>query len=209
MLNMNRSSCASGSGYVPSSSIGFCVASTKNGCSSGYVRPAAVTWYSCIASSSAACVFGGVRLISSARMICAKIGPFTNRSRRPPSPSSRISVPVMSDGIRSGVNWMRLKSRSRIAASVLIRSVLARPGTPVMRQCPPVNSASSTCSTTSSCPTMTFRSSPRIRSRPSATCSALALTASIDLQMADCLQKVAHYDRIGRSAGHLQAGLSA
>ena len=43
MLNMKRSSCASGSGYVPSSSIGFCVANTKNGGSSGYVRPAAVT----------------------------------------------------------------------------------------------------------------------------------------------------------------------
>ena len=28
MWNMNRSSCASGSGYVPSSSIGFCVAKT-------------------------------------------------------------------------------------------------------------------------------------------------------------------------------------
>ena len=39
------------------------------------MRPAAVTWYSCIASSSAACVFGGVRLISSARMMFAKIGP--------------------------------------------------------------------------------------------------------------------------------------
>ena len=31
MLNMNRSSCASGSGYVPSCSIGFCVAIVKNG----------------------------------------------------------------------------------------------------------------------------------------------------------------------------------
>ena len=34
MLNMKRSSWASGSGYVPSSSIGFCVAKTKNGSSS-------------------------------------------------------------------------------------------------------------------------------------------------------------------------------
>jgi hypothetical protein len=84
MLNMKRSSWASGSGYVPSSSIGFCVARTKKGRSSWYVRPAAVTWYSCIASSSAACVFGGVRLISSARMICAKIGPLTNRRLRMP-----------------------------------------------------------------------------------------------------------------------------
>ena len=33
-----------------------------------------------MASSSAACVFGGVRLISSASRMCAKIGPFTNRS---------------------------------------------------------------------------------------------------------------------------------
>ena len=37
-------------------------------------------------------------------------------------------MPVMSDGIRSGVNWMRLKSRSRMSASVLISSVFARPG---------------------------------------------------------------------------------
>src|SRR6478752_2529102 len=29
-----------------------------------------------------------------------------------------MSVPVMSDGIRSGVNWMRLKRRSRTCASV-------------------------------------------------------------------------------------------
>ena len=38
------------------------------------------------------------------------------------------SVPVMSAGIRSGVNWMRLKSSDRHLASVLIISVLARPG---------------------------------------------------------------------------------
>ena len=34
-LKMNRSSCASGSGYVPSISSGFWVARTKNGASSG------------------------------------------------------------------------------------------------------------------------------------------------------------------------------
>ena len=54
----------------------------------------------------------------------------------------------MSAGIRSGVNWMRLNDRSRICATVLISSVLARPGTPVIRQCPPVNSAISTWSMT-------------------------------------------------------------
>ena len=35
-----------------------------------------VTWCSCIASSSAACTLAGARLISSARMIWAKSGPF-------------------------------------------------------------------------------------------------------------------------------------
>ena len=130
------------------------------------MRPAAVTWRSCIASSSAAWVFGGVRLISSASTICANTGPFTNRRERVPFCSSRNSVPVMSDGIRSGVNWMRLKLRSSTSASVLISSVLARPGTPVIRQCPPVNSAVSTRSITSSWPTMTLRISERIALAP-------------------------------------------
>ena len=39
-----------------------------------------------------------------------------------------MSVPVMSDGIRSGVNWMRLNFRSSTCASVAISSVFARPG---------------------------------------------------------------------------------
>ena len=43
-----------------------------------------MTWYSCIASSSADCVFGGVRLISSARMMLAKIGPGMKRIARDP-----------------------------------------------------------------------------------------------------------------------------
>src|SRR4249920_2308133 len=64
-----------------------------------------------------------------------------------------------------------------MSASVLISSVFARPGTPVIRQWPPVNSAMSTCSTTSSWPTMTLRSSVRIRSRPAATLSALTVAA--------------------------------
>ena len=42
---------------------------------------------SCMASSNADCVLGGVRLISSARMMFAKIGPLTNtRSRLPVRP---------------------------------------------------------------------------------------------------------------------------
>src|SRR5438094_3180310 len=63
-------------------------------------------------------------------------------------------------------------------ASVLISSVFARPGTPVIRQWPPVNSAIRTCSITSSCPTITFRSSARIRTRPWATFSGLTVVAT-------------------------------
>ena len=84
--------------------------------------------FSCIASSSAAWVFGGVRLISSASRICAKIGPFTNRRLRWPFSSSSTSVPVMSAGIRSGVNWIRLNDRSRISRERLDQQRLRQTG---------------------------------------------------------------------------------
>ncbi len=88
-----------------------------------------------MACRSAAWVFGGVRLISSARSRLAKIGPGTKRKARFPVvwSSSSTSVPVMSDGMRSGVNWMRLKERSRASATVEMRSVFASPGTPTKR----------------------------------------------------------------------------
>ncbi len=50
-----------------------------------------------------------------------------------------MSVPVMSLGIRSGVNWMRLNTRPRVCAMVRTSSVLAVPGRPVIRQWPPTN----------------------------------------------------------------------
>ena len=130
--NMKRSSCASGSGYVPSCSIGFCVASTKNGFGNSYVRPATVTLRSCIACSSAACVFGGARLISSASTMFANTGPGAKRNARLPVPgsSSINSVPVMSLGIRSGVNCTRENVRSRARETVCTSSVFASPGTP-------------------------------------------------------------------------------
>ena len=64
--NKNRSSCASGKGYVPSCSIGFCVAITMNSAGSGYVTEPTVIWRSPIASSSADCTFAGARFTSSA-----------------------------------------------------------------------------------------------------------------------------------------------
>ena len=113
-----------------------------------------------MACSRAACVLGGVRLISSASRMLVKTGPSMNRNDRlPRSSSSSTFVPVMSEGIRSGVNWMRLKLTSRISASVLTINVLARPGTPSSRQWPRVKIAANNCSITSFWPTMIFCSS--------------------------------------------------
>ena len=126
MRTRKRSSWASGSGYVPSYSIGFCVASTRNGGSSRCVVFSIVTWRSCIASSSAACVFGGARLISSARRRLAKTGP--GRNTNSAVRWSKICEPVTSPGIRSGVNWIRAKRRDVACANERAISVLARPG---------------------------------------------------------------------------------
>src|SRR5262245_7662178 len=111
-----------------------------------------------MASRWAAWVLGGVRLISSASTMLSNTGPGRKVNLRLPVSGSswRMSVPVMSAGIRSGVNWMRLKERARIFETVLTRSVLARPGTPTSRQWPRLNSAISNCSTTCFWPTMTL-----------------------------------------------------
>ena len=89
---------------MPSNSMGFWVANTVNVADSGCPTPSIVTVRSCIASSSAACVFAGARLISSASTRSAKIGPGRNVNSRAPLKSV---TPVMSAGIKSGVNWMR------------------------------------------------------------------------------------------------------
>ena len=68
-----------------------------------------------------------------------------------------MSVPVMSPGIRSGVNWMRRKTSPSVWARVRTSNVLAVPGKPVMRQWPPTKRAIITCSSTSSWPTITRR----------------------------------------------------
>ena len=72
---MNRSTWASGRAYVPSVSIGFWVASTRNGSGTLWVSWPIVTWRSCITSSSALWTLAGARLISSARSRFVKTGP--------------------------------------------------------------------------------------------------------------------------------------
>ena len=149
---MNRSTCASGSGYVPSDSIGFCVAMTRNGDGTGWVSLPIVTCRSCITSSSADCTLAGARLISSASRKLQKTGPssMSNSSLL----ARYIRVPTRSAGTRSGVNWTRSKLPPKTSATVFTVSVFARPGTPSIRRWPPASRQTKTRSSISSCPAM-------------------------------------------------------
>ncbi len=73
-----------------------------NGCGSGCVWLSTVICDSFIASSSADCVFGVVRLISSATMMLAKIGPGLNSNSR--AAGLYTLTPITSLGSRSEVN---------------------------------------------------------------------------------------------------------
>ena len=141
---------------MPSISIGFWVAITRNGRGRGRVSPATVTARSCMASSSADWVLGVARLTSSASTRLAKIGPGRKRKlRRPASSSSSTWVPRMSAGMRSGVNWTRLKGRSTADDSVLRSMVLPSPGTPSSRTWPSHSMHTRTSRTSSAWPTIT------------------------------------------------------
>ena len=85
-----------------------------------------------------------------------------------------MRVPTRSDGIRSGVNWMRVKVPLSVLASVDTVSVLPRPGTPSSRQWPLARRATSTRSSTRSWPTMTRRIS-------NSTCSSAAPACATDI----------------------------
>src|SRR6266566_1197568 len=123
---VKRSSWASGSGYVPSYSIGFCVAITMNGLASSFVTPSIVTCCSCMHSSRAACVLGEARLISSTSRRLANTGPGRNSNSF--ERWSKTLTPVTSDGSRSGVNWSREKEQSSERASAFASIVFPTPG---------------------------------------------------------------------------------
>src|ERR1035441_7493417 len=150
-LRKKRSSWASGSGYVPSYSIGFWVATTRNRPPRGIRWPSLVTWRSSIASRSAAWVLAGARLISSASSVSVKIGP--GRNSKVPLSGRYTLVPMMSEGSRSGVNCTLLKPASIDAARQRATRVLAVPGTPASSTCPRQRTASSSPSITCCCPT--------------------------------------------------------
>src|SRR5262245_47017595 len=168
-LNMKRSSWASGSGYVPSCSIGFCVARTKKSRGRGWLWPSTVTVRSCMASSSAACVLGGVRLISSASSTSVNSGPRVNVNLLVWK-SNRL-VPRMSPGRRSGVNWMRFPSSPRQAANERTSSVLPMPGTPSSSTWPSASSAIVSMRSSSDCPITTRPTSRSRLSHSARTCS--------------------------------------
>ena len=88
--------------------------------------PSTVTVRSAIASSSADCVLGVARLISSARKTLAKTGP--GRKTNAPVLRSRTGEPVMSAGSRSGVHWMRLVLADIVVLMARASTVLPVPG---------------------------------------------------------------------------------
>ena len=142
--------------------MGFCVASTMNGSGIWCVTPSTVTWRSSIASSSADCVFGVARLISSASTTCAMIGP--GRNSKSPVFWLKIDTPLTSLGSRSGVNWMRRKLHPAEMARLRARIVLPTPGTSSISTCPWHSSAISACRTSASFPMITFSTLAMIRS---------------------------------------------
>src|SRR5437764_7095999 len=99
---------------------------TMNGLPSSYVCPSTVTWFSCMHSRSAACVFGEARLISSTRSRFAKTGPGLNSNSF--ERWLKTFTPVTSEGSRSGVNWSRENDASSERASAFASIVFPTPG---------------------------------------------------------------------------------
>ena len=100
------------------------------------MTPSIVTCCSAIASSSADCVFGIARLISSTRTTFANTGPGRNSKSR--SRWSKTERPVTSVGCRSGVHWMRaFVAPSTLPAIARASTVFAVPGTSSRRTWPP------------------------------------------------------------------------
>src|ERR1700686_3161060 len=139
--------------------MGFCVAKTVKNCDKGCVAPSMVIWRSSMASSTAACVRGGLRLAWAARSRSVKSGPRCSAKLL----VERLStlLPMMSAGIRSEVHCTRRNSRSNSRAKLLMTSVLAIPGTPSSRAWPPHKTVSRHWLIISSWPTITLASSVR------------------------------------------------
>ena len=125
---------------------------TKNGAGSARVSFSTVTWCSSIASSSALCVFGPARLISSASSTWANTGPGwkTNCSLL----RSKTLTPTRSLGIRSAVNCTREKRSPSDTASACASVVLPTPGTSSISRWPPASRQAMQSSICGRLPTM-------------------------------------------------------
>src|SRR5919108_646046 len=99
---------------------------TMNGRASSYETPSIVTCCSCMHSSSAACVFGEARLISSTSRRLANTGPGRNSNSF--ERWLKTLTPVTSEGSRSGVNCMRENETSSERASAFASIVFPTPG---------------------------------------------------------------------------------
>ncbi len=123
-----------------------------------------------------------------------KMGPLMKRNERRllPTSSSKISVPVMSEGIRSGVNWTRLNSSSMIPARVEMSRVLASPGTPTRRQWPLQKRAIRISSITLSWPTITFLISEMISAFFLPISSTWARSSSVNHNLFRCFHGPPH-----------------
>ena len=110
-----RSSCASGSGYVPSSSTGFCVAITRNGRGSavGVRVDRDLPLFHRLEQRRLRLRRRPVDLVGEHDVGEHAAGPELEIAR---APGSRPTTPVTSDGRRSGVNWMRCARRRRSSA---------------------------------------------------------------------------------------------
>ena len=149
-----RSSWASGSGKVPSWSMGFCVAMTQK-------RRLQLVRHA---------VDGDAAL--GHRLQQARLGP-----RRGPVDlvgqhdlgedragtelelgglRLKTETPVTSVGSRSGVHWMRLNEQPTLRASARASMVLATPGTSSSNTCPPQNQETNDSTICRRLPTMTF-----------------------------------------------------
>src|ERR671931_164787 len=107
---------------------------TMKGRTSSCVSPSIVTWFSCMHSRSAACVFGEARLISSTRSRFAKTGPGLNSNSF--ERWLKTFTPVTSEGSRSGVNWSRENDASSERASAFASIVFPTPGKSSRIRCP-------------------------------------------------------------------------
>ena len=135
---------------------------TKKGSGKTWVFPPMVTWRSPIASNKALCTLAGERLISSAKTRFANTGPRCGLNVA--VFGMYTMVPTTSLGNRSGVNWIRSNLSSSTLPNDLTKSVLATPGMPSRRTCPPTSNAICNRSMISVLPSTALPSSLRTRS---------------------------------------------